>query len=376
MEEVEEERQLREAFWEWRNGILHEHRVWNDRDMMSDVFGPTEDDPRGTLQCVSSSGYLDTDRWIMSGRREPDEGLPFQLNARRLEPRGHVVAGRAMSIGPELIMIRVEGIWVYGVVHEEGHRIYREPGMVRYRMAWIREEWRIMPALTMEEEDQAVARIRARASQPRRGTNEEWEQLRQDIRGLEDPRWQPTTAEGMRWMEEQRQDIGRRLQGYYNQDVQWQGADRGAGLGLARMMHFGGPVNWNGRMFGEGADGGQHLIMPQTPRSSMAEDFSINMEEDEYSPDESRNEIPGTRDHPEGGPLLGRPLRQRCTWSREDVASNQRGPWEKKDEQVWARYTEEAIAYSYTSATWMGPPLGRNRWEMSARRVEIMIQEE
>jgi hypothetical protein len=170
-EEVEEERQLREAFGEWRNGILHEHRVWNDRDMMSDVFGPTEDDPRGTLQCVSSSGYLDTDRWIMSGRREPDEGLPFQLNARRLEPRGHVVAGRAMSIGSELIMIRIEGIWVYGVVHKEGHRIYREPGMVRYRMAWIREAWRIMPALTMEEEDQAVARIRARASQPRRGTN-------------------------------------------------------------------------------------------------------------------------------------------------------------------------------------------------------------
>ena len=107
-------------------------------------------------------------------------------------------------------------------------------------MAWIREEWRIMPALTMEEEDQAVARIRARASQPRRGTNEEWEQLRQDIRGFADPRWQPTSAEGVRWMEEQRQDIGRRLQGYYNQDAQWQSADRGAGVDLDRLRHFGG----------------------------------------------------------------------------------------------------------------------------------------
>ncbi len=129
-EEIEEERQLRQAFGEWRNGILHEHRVWNDRDMMGDLFGPAEKDSRRTLQCRPSSGYLDRDRWVLNGLTEEEEELYYQLDARRLEPRGHVVAGRAQYIGSDLIMIRVEGAWVYGIAHPEGYRIYREPGVI------------------------------------------------------------------------------------------------------------------------------------------------------------------------------------------------------------------------------------------------------
>ncbi len=173
-----------------------------------------------------------------------------------------------------------------------------------------------MPALTIEEEDQAVMRIRARAPPVRRVSDEDREQFMQDIRGLDDPRWQPTSAEGVRWMEEQRRDVGRRLQEMYNQGAQWQGADTGAGLGFPRLVRFGEPVAWNGQMFRGGVHEGQHLIAPQTPRSSIGEDPRVNMEEDEVSPDESRHGTQGTRDNPEGGPLHGRPLRQRHTWSR------------------------------------------------------------
>ncbi len=61
-------------------------RVWEYRDVVSDEFGPGDGDPRRTLRCRHSTGYLDLDRWVMD--REDDENS-FQIDARRLEPVVH-----------------------------------------------------------------------------------------------------------------------------------------------------------------------------------------------------------------------------------------------------------------------------------------------